>query len=52
MRRVVLCLVGAAVLVGAGATPARADCTLNGRTYPEGAVVGGLVCEDGHWRER
>ncbi len=34
------------------ANSARADCTLNGRTYPEGAVVGGYECRGGSWQKR
>ena len=41
-----LALTGVLTLV-AGA--AAADCVYKGRTYPEGARIGGLVCKDGNW---
>ena len=34
-----------ALVAGAAA----ADCVYKGRTFPEGARIGGLVCENGQW---
>jgi hypothetical protein len=27
-----------------------ADCTYNGKTYPEGTVIGPYVCSNGQWK--
>ncbi len=27
-----------------------ADCTYNGKTYPEGTVLGPYVCSNGQWK--
>ncbi len=29
-----------------------ADCVYNGRTYPEGTVIGPYVCSGGNWVAR
>jgi len=29
-----------------------ADCYYNGRTYPEGATIGSLICVNGSWIRR
>ena len=46
MRTLVLALAAAALLV---ATPALADCYLQGQLVPEGTMVGGLTCVNGQW---
>lgn len=31
------------------ASGATADCMFQGTLYPEGTVIGGLVCKEGRW---
>jgi hypothetical protein len=31
---------------------AMADCVLNGVVYPEGAVIGNMICSNGQWVPR
>jgi hypothetical protein len=31
-------------------TIAIAECTYNGKTYPEGTVIGPYVCSGGQWK--
>ena len=33
-------------------TNASADCIYNGVVYPEGTVLGDLICIDGNWVQR
>ena len=37
------------VLLALFAQPVLADCEYNGKTYPEGTVIGPYVCKDGKW---
>jgi hypothetical protein len=39
-------------LLMATISAAYADCTKDGKSYPEGSVVGGYVCENGKWVRR
>lgn len=46
-RRLRLWTLAGALALVAGA--AAADCVHKGRTFPEGARIGGLVCVNGQW---
>jgi hypothetical protein len=48
MKRIVFSL----VVVFASFGAAVADCSYNGSTYAEGAVIGPYVCTDGQWVAR
>ena len=50
MRRLRLWALAGVLALIAGA--AAADCVHKGRTFPEGARIGGLVCENGKWVAR
>ncbi len=30
----------------------RAECQYNGQAYPEGTVLGPMICSDGRWQQR
>lgn len=47
MRRGIFAAVIGAMLALAG--PAVADCTLYGKSVPEGTRDGGFVCQNGQW---
>lgn len=40
------------LLVTMSVSAVYADCWYNGRTYPEGTVIGPYVCSDGKWVAR
>jgi hypothetical protein len=31
---------------------AKADCTYNGKRYPEGTIIGPYICKGDHWTRR
>ena len=45
-------LVSMVLICGVASVPATADCVYNGQVYPEGYVLGNMVCSGGQWRPR
>lgn len=40
------------LMIGLLANPAFADCTYNGKQYPEGTVIGPYVCDGDEWVDK